>query len=85
MTKKFNRKTITVTTDSMYKFDPITGSPNYNPTETELLHDALNVLLNSVNPYKNEYPNMDYNAIFSIKHQQEILITQMMHLLKNSK
>jgi hypothetical protein len=85
MKKKFNSKSITITTDSERLFDWVNGKDVFSIMRTIYKHDALDILLNSPNPYRKEYSDMDFEAIKILQEKQKDLIQEMVSLLKNSK
>ena len=84
--KKFNRKSITIKTDSVYTLDAFNNF-KYNEKETELTHDTLQVLLNSPNPLKNEYgfDELDFEYIAHCRAKQQSLIDELSFYLKKLK
>ena len=84
--KKFNRGGITVKVDPTYTINAF-GHCRYNPKETELKHDALQVLLNSANPLRNEYGfnSNDFELINQWVAKQKELINEMSYFLEKCK
>lgn len=84
--KKFNRNSITVKVNSTYTINAF-GNCRYNPKETELKHDALQVLLVSANPLRNEYDfnSNDFELISQLVKKQKELINEMSYFLEKCK
>ena len=84
--KKFNRNSITITTDAVYSVDAF-NKFKYNEKETELIHDTLQVLLNSPNPLRSEYGfnDLDFEFIAQYRAKQQSLIDELSFYLKKLK
>lgn len=84
--KKYNRNTITVTTDAIYSMDAF-NKFKYDKKETELIHDTLQVLLNSPNPLSSEYgfDALDFEFIAQFRARQQSLIDECSFFLKKCK
>tara|TARA_R100001015_G_C4526183_1_gene93829 strand:- start:4 stop:321 length:318 start_codon:yes stop_codon:yes gene_type:complete len=84
--KKYNRNSITVTTDSVYTSDAF-DKLIYNEKATELIHDSLQILLHSPNPLREEYilDENDFEYIANLRAQQRSLLDNMSMFLKTRK
>ena len=84
--KKYNRNSITVTTDSVYTSDAF-NNLKYNEKATELTHDTLQVLLNSANPLRSEYGfnDSDFEFISQLRAKQQSLIDECAYFLQKCK
>ena len=83
--KKFNRNGITIKVRPHY--DLTSKGAKYNAKETELTHDALQVLLKSANPLSNEYGfnSNDFELISQWVEKQNQLINEMSYFLEKCK
>lgn len=84
--KKFNRNSITIKVNPSYTINAF-GNCIYNPEETEIKHDALQVLLNNANSLRNEYGfnTNDLELINQWVAKQNKLINEMSYFLEKSK
>ncbi len=84
--KKYNRNSITVTADSVYTSDA-NDKFVYNEKATELIHDTLQVLINSPNPLRSEYGfnESDFEFIAQFRAKQQSLIDDCSYFLQKCK
>lgn len=84
--KKYNRNSITIKTDAVYSMDAF-NKFKYNQKETELIHDTLQVLLNSPNPLRKEYcfDDLDFEFIAQFRAKQQSLIDECSFFLEKCK
>ena len=84
--KKFNRNSITVNVDSKYSVNAFNKFV-YDAKQTELIHDALQVLLNSPNPLSSEYgfTDRDFKGLSELRKKQTGLIRETKEFLSMCK
>ena len=84
--KKFNRNSITVNVDSKYSVNAFNKFV-YDAKQTELIHDALQVLLNSPNPLSSEYgfTDRDFIGLSELRKKQTGLIRETKEFLSMCK
>jgi hypothetical protein len=84
--KKFNRNSITVNVDSKYSVNAFNKFV-YDAKQTELIHDALQVLLNSPNPLRKEYgfTDRDLKGLSELRKKQIGLIRETKEFLSMCK
>tara|TARA_R110000787_G_scaffold237426_6_gene343848 strand:- start:777 stop:1124 length:348 start_codon:yes stop_codon:yes gene_type:complete len=92
MTKKFNTQSITITVNAVQSFDKLDRGTDRR--DTELKHDALQLLLNSPNPLRCDY-NFEgdngaieediYSEITLLKKKMEELMFEAEYLLRSTK
>jgi len=84
--KKFNRNSITINVDSKYSVNAFNKFV-YDAKQTELIHDALQVLLNSPNPLSSEYgfTDRDFKGLSELIKKQTGLIRETKEFLSMCK
>ena len=84
--KKFNRNSITVNVNSAYSVNAF-NKYKYDAKQTELIHDALQVLLVSPNPLRKEYGfnDLDFEFIAQYVKKQNALIIELSYFLQKCK
>lgn len=84
--KKFNRNSITVNVDSKYSVNA-SNKFVYDAKQTELIHDTLQVLLNSPNPLRKEYGFNDFDFEFIAQYvkKQNALLSELSYFLQKCK
>ena len=84
--KKFNSKSIQINVNSAYSVNAF-NEYKYDAKETELIHDALQVLLNSSNPLRSEYgfDDLDFKFIEQYVKKQNALISELSYFLQKCK
>ena len=84
--KKFNRNSITIKVDCSYSVNGF-NEYKYDAKKTELLHDALQVLLNSPNPLSSEYgfTDIDFKGLSELRKKQTRLIRETKEFLSMCK
>jgi len=84
--KKFNRNSITIKVDSSYSVNGF-NEYKYDAKKTELIHDTLQVLLNSPNPLRKEYcfNDFDFEFIAQYVKKQNALISELSYFLQKCK
>ena len=87
--KKFNTKSITITVDAVQSLNKFERGDDKR--DTELKHDALQLLLNSPNPLRKDY-NFDgddkeaiYDEIELLRNKMRELIFEAEYLLRSTK
>ena len=80
----YNSKSITLKTNAIYTYDEIFDKTAFDGEKTKLKHDALDGLLSSFNPYRQEY-NINFEEIESIQDAFNDIIYQMQEYLRNNK
>jgi len=87
--KNFNTKSITITVDAVQSIDK--NDRGTDKRDTELKHDALQLLLNSPNPLRKDY-NFDgedreaiYDEIKLLKEKMRELMFEAEYLLRSTK